>query len=93
MPQRAPGAGIERESIVGRSDVHDSADHHRRRFQHLRVAGMENPGGAELVDIRNRDLVQTAVATSGVVAIIGSPVFTGWLGLKIFALYVDYGGE
>ena len=75
MPQHAPGSGIKSKAIVGRSDIHDSANDHRSRFQHLGITGMKNPSSTQPVDFGGGDLIQITETTSGVVAVVGRPVF------------------
>src|SRR5439155_17306996 len=88
MPQNPSGSGIQCESIVGGSDVHDAADDHGSRFEHLGVAGMENPRRAELMDIRGIDFVQAAVTAPRVVAVIGCPIVAHGLRQQIFATHI-----
>src|SRR5882762_6742719 len=76
MPQNSSPSCIKREGVIGGGDIHYAANHHGSCFQHLGVAGVKNPRRADFIDIRGIDFVQTAVATAGVVAVIGSPVGT-----------------
>src|SRR5262245_34585667 len=87
MPQHASGSRVKSEGIVGRSDVHDSANDYRNRFEHLAVARMEYPGSTEVVDIRSSYLTQTAVAAAAVVAVIRRPIFADRQRQKVFVRY------
>src|SRR5208337_4096332 len=74
VPQASTCGGIESKNIIGGSHVHDAAHDHRSRLQPLRIARMENPGGAQLGDVTAMNLVQDAEATSGIVSVIRGPV-------------------
>ena len=69
------------------------ADDHGRHFQPLGIGRMEDPGCAEPRDICGGDFVQAAVATPGVVAVIGSPVGAGRLRKQIVRAHVHVGNN
>ena len=77
MPERAPGAGVEREGVVSGSDVHDSVDHHRRDLQGVGIGRVKHPPRAKPVDVRGRDLVERRVTPARVVPVVRRPVVTG----------------
>src|ERR1019366_2712799 len=89
VPQAASRARIQGEDIVGRSYIHDAANHHRSSFQPLRIARVENPSGTKLGDIRLVDFMQTAEATSAVVPGIRRPVLACGTCQKVFCLHTQ----
>src|SRR4051812_3966765 len=78
VPHRPSRASIEGEDIIRGGQVHNPANHHRCSLEPLGVAGMENPGGAQLGGVSLGYLFQTAEAASGVVPVVGSPVLRDW---------------
>ena len=62
--------GIERIDVVeGSGHVHDAVGNDRRCRKHFLHVGLENPGGAELADIRRVDLLAREISGLIVVAI------------------------
>src|SRR4051812_38679904 len=89
MPDHTSSSRVKGEDIIRGGDVHNSADNDGRDFQVLRIAGVENPCRSHLHDIAGVDFVQNAIATSGVIAVIGSPVLSDRLREEIFGVYTD----
>ena len=89
VPESASGARVESEYIVRRSHVHHAAHYDRSRLQPLRIARVEDPCGAQLRDIGFVDFFQSAVAPSGVVSVIRSPVLADGPRQQIFGTYMN----
>ncbi len=93
MPQDAASPRIEREGVVGGSDVHNAAHDDRRDFEALRVSGMENPRSLHFYDVSDIDFLQTAEAAAGVVAVVGRPVCADGLSQQIVVADFRVGRE
>src|ERR1019366_1681619 len=70
LPQLASGPRIQSKHIVGRGHEHYTSNYYWCCFQILGVAGMEDPGSPQLVDICGTNFSQSAIAASGVVPVV-----------------------
>src|SRR5262245_4894787 len=59
--------------VIWRRDVDDAVSQDRRGLYRLRLVRLECPGQGHLVNVRRRDLSQTAMPPSGIVAVIRQP--------------------
>src|SRR5262249_46535736 len=79
LPQHSAGGAIERKypAIRGR-DVEDAIDSNRSGLQAVFViAGLEDPGGRELLHVGAIDLIEGAVRHRGVRAAVSRPIRAG----------------
>ena len=49
---------------------------------------MEDPGGTEFSDIGDGNLIQAAVSSSAVVAVVGSPILADRPGERVLGIYL-----
>src|SRR5262245_53904043 len=77
VPDLPAGASINRPHVVGQSDVHDTIDHYRRRFDRcVEITagyGAKDPSEAERIDVCRADLRKRTVAAAGIIAIVCWP--------------------
>src|SRR5258708_34930347 len=76
MPDLAAEPCVDGPNMVGRSEVHDAVDDERRGFEDARRSAI-NPGESERIDVAGVDLIESAVTTAGVVAVVGGPSVGG----------------
>ena len=76
LPDHAATRGVKRGDLGARRDeVHDAIDNDRRGVQVFGVvAGLEDPGRDEILDIGGVDLIESAVAPGEMGAAIVRPV-------------------
>jgi hypothetical protein len=69
--------------MVGSGDVHHAIHHNRRDFELAGIAAMEYPLRTKLPNISRSDLRKTAVASSGVIAIVRRPILLNLVGKQL----------
>src|ERR1700730_17597229 len=76
MPDHTPGGPVERENLKLRRNQVDDAIHNDRRCLEVVgiVAGLEDPGRDELLDVRGIDLIERAIAPGELSAAVRGPV-------------------
>src|SRR5215831_18529673 len=92
MPDGAAIACVERKSIVSGGCKHDAADNHRCNFQAIRVCRVKDPFSTQLDNVVYVDLRQSAVAASGVVAVVCQPICVKGSGLQFGGSDIDEDG-
>ena len=98
VPDFATGARVDGPSVVGNAEVEDAIDFERRGFDfdtEGATAGsglsVKEPGELELMDIAGVDLIEGAVAATGIIAVIGRP--TAFHGIDDGSRVEALGGE
>src|SRR5580704_6436392 len=89
VPNGSSSASVERIGIVCGSHKHDAPDDHWRYFKVACVAHVKDPLRLQLADVGRRNFHQPAEAASGIVSVIGEPIFTGGLGGQLGRLDID----
>src|SRR5262245_24693709 len=76
LPNDAAAGSVEREDPrVGSGEIDDAVDHDGSGLQPIFViTGLENPGRRERHDIGSVDLVEGAIAQSGIRASVARPI-------------------
>ena len=75
VPERTPGARIERSGVTGRlGDIHNAVDHERRCLKLVQVVNLVHPNRFQVRDVLGVDLVQRRIAIAPVVAGVSQPV-------------------
>jgi hypothetical protein len=74
-PEYPAGLCVERHDVVrSLGQIHDAVNHQRRRLPRTEDLGLQNPLHLEVLDVGRIDLLQQAVALTGVGAGVGQPV-------------------
>jgi len=89
VPNSSAGASVERVRIVRGGHKHHAPDDHRGYLKIAHVAHMKHPLCFQLADIGRRNFRQTAEAASGIISVIGKPIFTGGRGQMIGWTSID----
>src|SRR5215472_3758740 len=92
VPDHSPSPAVEGVGIVRGGDKHQTVYNDGSDFEAVRMGRMKYPLSAQLSDVGEVDLVEIAVASSGVVAIVGQPVLVRWLSGQLLRLNVHGDG-
>src|SRR6266850_2670735 len=83
VPNSSASPRVERVGIVRGGHKHHAPDDYRRYLKIAHVAHMKDPLRFQLADIGRCNFRQTAEASSGIISVIGKPIFTGGRGQMV----------
>src|SRR5215469_17063098 len=92
VPDHSPSPAVESVGIVPGGNEHQTVCDDGSDFEAVRVGRMKYPLSAQFTDVGEVDLVEIAVASSAVVAIVGQPVLVRRLFGQLLRLNVHGDG-